>query len=87
MRLSKAKANSWSKFGALYRARKVPLSISEAFLKKRNDFKKRCERSSWMQARLVLHREALSRRKTGIKPLLVVAFYTVLTVDKTSVLK
>jgi hypothetical protein len=35
----------------------------------------------------VLQHKAWSRRKTGIKPLLAVAFYTVLTVDKTFALK
>jgi hypothetical protein len=55
--------------------------------KEQSNFSARQERSSAMQVNRNTSLEALSRRKTGIKPLPAVAFYTVLTVDKTSALK
>ena len=50
-------------------------------------FAKREENAVTADRSPVLQHEALSRRKTGIKPLPALAFYTVLTIDKTSELK
>jgi hypothetical protein len=65
-----------------YRSRKVRLFKNEpANFYKDANVRAECRGSA------VLQQEALSRHKTGIKPLPAVAFYTVLTVDKTSALK